>query len=84
MIVMIHDYLQDDSHDKRPALTRREPGWRKGFPVAVRRLCQMGSPCQPEHGGDGEDGEEHDGGGDGEEGDGQRENDQVGGRSSCS
>ena len=75
LIVMIHDYLQDDSHDKRPALTRREPGWRKGFPVAVRRLCQMGSPCQPEHGGDGEDGEE---------GDGQRENDQVGGRSSCS
>ena len=78
---MIHDYLQDDSHDKRPALTRREPGWRKGFPVAVRRLCQMGSPCQPEHGG-GED--EHGGGEDGEEGDGQRENDQVGGRSSCS
>ena len=73
MIVMIHDYLQDDSHDKRPALTRREPGWRKGFPVAVRRLCQMGSPCQPEQGGE-----------DGEEGDGQRENDQVGGRSSCS
>ena len=69
---MIHDYLQDDSHDKRPALTRRAPGWRKGFPVAVRRLCQMGSPCQPEHGEDGE------------EGDGQRENDQVGGRSSCS
>ena len=74
MIVMFHDYLQDDSHDKRPALTRREPGWRKGFPVAVRRLCQMGSPCQPEQGG----------GEDGEEGDGQRENDQVGGRSSCS
>ena len=71
---MIHDYLQDDSHDKRPALTRREPGWRKGFPVAVRRRCQMGSPCQPEHRG----------GEDGEEGDGQRENDQVGGRSSCS
>ena len=45
----------------------------------------MGSPCQPEHGG-GEEGDgqpKHGGGEDGEDGEGQRENDQVGGRSSC-
>ena len=32
---------------EQPALTRRERGWRRDFPAAARRPCQMGSPCQP-------------------------------------
>ena len=50
-MMMLPTNDDDDHHqnqDRIPALTQREQGWRRDFPAAVRRPCQMGSPCQPD------------------------------------